>query len=575
MLLLLLIRGGDRGGVLLHRRHGGPHHREHRRPVGRRRAANPRGRGKETRPGHRRCGGGARDSRACVGGRGGSFGGGRCLRLRRDGSRRVGGGGGGERGGRRRRRARRRVSRLRHRESARELHLEMRGKRGERRRRRFVRRGSVLGSRNGASAEERVVPSPRRRERLRGGVGLRGGARVPRGVRSSPRGGGGLRLRVHGHLRRRRAHRVVVHARPTSGVHRLRRLHGEERVRHHAPQHRPEIRGSVRRDAVRDALAAGTGAHAARRSRKLRRRSEPTEPGDGGPRGDSRVVPVRFGDGPVAASVAALALHPRSRARESAELPSRSRTDAGENATRQGGGGAVLVLRGGGGGGTVLVLTSTRAHRYVAEHPAGGPVSLAPAAEVARLLDVVVVVVAKLRLLRVAARARRDALGPRELGPRARRGLRGGIRARLFRALPLRVVFHISAASSLVRLNRLPRRLPGACRFRRRGARRHPSCSPSPSPRFRRRYRRSRPPPGSRPRSRRSCGIRPLLPLQWRPAKSGRKIRRGGEREGQGSRVWNRARSVESDIREGAGKDEMRGPLSLRSRQRTRRTEGP
>ena len=114
-----------------------------------------------------------------------------------------------------------------------------------------------------------------------------------------------------------------------------------------------------------------------------------------------------------------------------------------------------------------------------------------------------------------------------------------------------------------------------ACRFRRRGARRHPSRSPSPSPRFRRRYRRSRPPPGSRPRSRRSCGIRPLLPLQWRPAKSGRKIRRGGEREGQGSRVWNRARSVESDIREGAGKDEMRGPLSLRSRQRTRRIEGP
>ena len=84
-----------------------------------------------------------------------------------------------------RRRARRRVSRLRHRESARELHLEMRGKRGERRRRRFVRRGSVLGSRNGASAEG-GPPSLVAARSLRGGVGLRGGARVPRGVRSSP-----------------------------------------------------------------------------------------------------------------------------------------------------------------------------------------------------------------------------------------------------------------------------------------------------------------------------------------------------------------------------------------------------
>ena len=66
--------------------------------------------------------------------------------------------------------------------------------------------------------------------------------------------------------------------------------------------------------------------------------------------------------------------------------------------------------------GAVLVLPPARADRDVAQHAARGPVPLAAAAKVPRLLHVVVVVVAELGLLAGASRARARSLGPRELG---------------------------------------------------------------------------------------------------------------------------------------------------------------
>jgi len=69
----------------------------------------------------------------------------------------------------------------------------------------------------------------------------------------------------------------------------------------------------------------------------------------------------------------------------------------------------VEEVRGGGDG--VLVLAASGPHGHVAHGAAGGPVPLAVLAEVARLVDVVVVEVAELGVHAVAARARQHLVG--------------------------------------------------------------------------------------------------------------------------------------------------------------------
>jgi len=71
------------------------------------------------------------------------------------------------------------------------------------------------------------------------------------------------------------------------------------------------------------------------------------------------------------------------------------------------------------GGDGVLVLASAGPHGHVAHGAAGGPVPLAVLAEVARLVDVVVVEVAELGVHAVAARARQHLVGLLQLLPLA------------------------------------------------------------------------------------------------------------------------------------------------------------
>jgi hypothetical protein len=100
--------------------------------------------------------------------------------------------------------------------------------------------------------------------------------------------------------------------------------------------------------------------------------------------------------------------------------------------------------------GAVLVFPATGAHRHVAQHASRGPVALTSAAEVPRLLHVVVVVVAELGLLGVAPRTRRDALRARQLGLAVGTELNRLLLRRVILLALLRV-----RAGALVRLLRL------------------------------------------------------------------------------------------------------------------------
>ena len=199
----------------------------------------------------------------------------------------------------------------------------------------------------------------------------------------------------------------------------------------------------------------------ARRSRKLRRRSEPTEPGDGDAAGiqrasspsasvtDPSLLPSRRSLFIPAAARASPLSRPR------APVPTPARMRPAKVAAAPSSSSVAAAAE------PFLFLRRTRRPPVRCGHPAGGPVSLAPAAVAQRLLDVVVVVVAKLRLSEWqrghgATPSGRGSLGLALVGASA------GIRARLFsRPYPSRRFSHLCRVQPCPDLTASPRRLSG------------------------------------------------------------------------------------------------------------------